>query len=410
MDKHVLALICALAVLALTAQDGLAQDGKDSIALFNEASDLAEKGQFEDAIAIWVMVADVIPDKYRPVVQVNLGLAYKNLGKLPQAWHHLGLYLQSQPDGDKEAQTWRAEVETELLKTHTRVTVNCEPSDAQLFIQGEGTAKPYPCPMTWWFKPGKRIIQVERDGYQKKMEVLNVEQGKDLAVTAKLATTEEYGYLEIRGNRRAVPVFLNGMLEGKVPFKRRLKPGAYELMLGPPGEMPWKKTVTIEPGQTVVEEPAIAQKTKKPVDTVEGKNDGNGTTVIAKPDPVKKSGTKKGLGWGLAGGGAAVGIGGLVCHLLAFSRNNGLQDDFPDGTADNKVAPEVVDAYNKAYDDEVKPLSTAAYVLYGVGGAALAAGVVVLILDAKDGNKDTATNLVPMLGSDHAGIGVSFTW
>jgi len=150
----------------------LAQEDKDPIALFNEASDLAEKGQLQDAIAIWLIVADDIPDKYKPVVQVNLGLAFKKTGKLPEAWHHLNVYADSIPDKDDEAVQWIGDIEQELSKTHHKISVSCEPEDARLSMQASKAA--YRCPLVWWFKPGKQVLSVSREGYKRSIEVLNL--------------------------------------------------------------------------------------------------------------------------------------------------------------------------------------------------------------------------------------------
>ena len=50
------------------------------------------------------------------------------------------------------------------------------------------------------------------------------------------------------------------------------------------------------------------------------------------------------------------------------------------------------EAYNKAYQDQVRPKEIASYVLYGVGGAAVVAGVVTWFV-RKPGRKDTKSTV-----------------
>jgi len=358
MSGFVRIVLLFVGMLLLGAAVVSAQEGKDPTALFNEASDLAEKGQFEEAVAIWEMVADVIPEKYRPVVQVNLGLAYKKLEKLPQAWYHLSRYLETQEQGDEEVEGWKSEVEGELRKTHAQLTIRCDPVDASVFLQGEGTAKPYPCPLVWWFKPGKRIIRVRKEGFEDKMEVLSVEPDrKEFVYSAKLTPKDQ--------------------------------------------------------GKSVTEKPADAQTSKPdppdpgPVEPGPGEiAPGQGT--ITRPATEPRS-ARKVAGWAMVGGGAAVVVGGFACHLAAYSRNENLKEQYPDGTEGSKVPPQAVEDYNSAYDEDVRPVSTAAWILYGAGGAAAVAGAVLLVLDAADGGKSTA-HVAPLFAPEGAGIGVSIAW
>jgi tetratricopeptide (TPR) repeat protein len=404
----------ALAVLALSATALLPTgasraQGKDPIALFNEASDLADKGQYEEAIAIWLMVADAIPEKYRPVVQVNLGLAYKKLGKHPQAYHHLSRYLAAKP-GDPDASGWLAEIKGLLAKTHVLCHVKCTPADARVFVQGE-SKDGYACPLDWWFEPGRRLVRAEKEGFEQKLEVVEVPAGKgELDVQVVLAATEQWGYLEVHGEGKSIQVFLDGMLEGKVPFRRKLKPGSYELMVGRPGELPWKKRVTVNVGETLVEKPDIAAPEEKPPQETLATQLGTPVHVAAKAE--NRAGAGPWWKWTLVGAGAVAAATGGALGYLAMERNEQLKRDFPDGTPESPAPIQHRELYDQAYDDEVRPKIISSYALYGVGGAMAVAGGILLLVG--EGEQEPAANdrfgLTPALLPDGAAMTFSISW
>ena len=137
------ALLTALLVLLAPLQSVAQQ--KTPIELFNEGSDLAEKGKLAEAVAIWVLVADDIPDKYKATVQVNLGQAYMQLNQPAEAWYHLNRYLATTDDA--EVAKWRQDLEKQLLKDHVRVSIRCVPADTTLVLQSAaGSANTYRCP------------------------------------------------------------------------------------------------------------------------------------------------------------------------------------------------------------------------------------------------------------------------
>lgn len=401
---HITAVLVAIATLC-AAPVG-AQPKKEPIRLFNEASDLADKGQLGDAVAIWLLVQNDIPDKYKPVVQVNLGLAYKKMDRFPEAWHHLSIYLKAQPK-DKDAARWLKDVEKKLKKTHARVTLTCQPDGARVLVQSEGSSQKYPCPLTWWFKPGKRPVRVMLDNHKPSLEMFEIKKaGQELSRTVILAPEHVYGHLVIEGDARAVQVFIDGMLEGKVPFRRKLKPGEYDVMVGPPGKIPWKKRITIVAGKTITEKPDVAFAVKavvKKPDPVE-KPVKHDPVVIARPGPGRSVEGPKWWYWGLIGGGAALLAGGGAMTVMAIGKDNDLADKYDKpGATDADVA-----AYEDDFDSEVRPLANTSYVLYGLGGAALAAGVTFLVLHFADRPDDTPMPIAvtPMPG----GMALTTTW
>ena len=390
------ALLALLLALMVPCRVGAQQ--RTPIELFNDGSDLAEEGKLAEAVAIWVLVADDIPDKYKATVQVNLGQAYKQLNRPVEAWHHLSRYLASNEDA--EVAGWRQELEKQLGKTHVRVDIRCVPAETTLVLQSAaGGAVPYRCPLTWWFEPGSHPVRADAEGHKGKVSMLQVKEGMAQELEIALESKQQYGHLVVEGDGRAVQVFLNGKLEGGVPFERKIRTGTYELMVGAPGKMPWRTTIVIEAGKTVTKAPDAARQEVAKPDIEEPTS----TLVVMAPDKPAKN--RKGLAWALLGAGVAGLAGGATLNGLAYGNNEDLRSDYPDGTSEVKAPVSNRDAYEAGYESDVKPLMIGAGVLYGVGAASAIAGTVLMILDAQN---ESETSVEPLAAPGT--IGLSFDW
>jgi hypothetical protein len=92
-----------------------------------------------------------------------------------------------------------------------------------------------------------------------------------------------------------------------------------------------------------------------------------------------------------------------VAHWLAHSRNETLNDQHLDATR-YPYGPDAKRSYDDAYDREIRPVVIASAVMYGVGGGALVAGVLLWVLrDPARGVNDKASrmDLLP-LAAPHA--------
>ena len=408
MKRWYIAMVMLAVVAGGFPRGAVAQEkADDPVAEFNEGVKLAGEGKWPDSVNIWLGLQGRMPEKHVPTWHLYLGMGNKALKHYPESWHHFTTYLQTSGKEDPATGKDLQEVEEKLVKAgFVKVGITCEPVGSMVSFHPPASslqppASTYACPLTWWFKPGKHQAWAVHAGCKaKELELDVLKRGGKAAFPAKLEDCK--GTLIIEGNRKATQVFINGSLEGKVPFERKLKAGEYKLMVGPPGEMPWKKTLSIQPGATVVETPALAQKVAAKAPEPDG--DGNGTTIVARPEEKKKGAGAEVTKWALFGGGLALVVVGGILNGASYSKNEDLHDKYPPDSAVHK------EAYNSAYDDEVKPLSTAAYVLYGVGAAAAAAGGVWVIVDAVKAapKRATGVSMAPMLGAGTAGAMVGW--
>jgi hypothetical protein len=403
----------------------------------------ARKGNLDSAILTWLDILDEVAESARPDIHANLAVAYKMGGHLAEAWHHLTTYLKTCGKEDKAAAKELQDVEGKLAVAYGKVGIACDPADASIYLQFEsgagvpalepggggdalvpepvaapaapsvpvGRGPAYSCPLTWWFLGGDHDVLVVKQGYRPQvLRVVASVRGGIGAFTARLEEIPVFGVLEVAGSGKAIQVFLNGALEGKVPFTRKLKPGTYELMVGRPGEEPWKKTINIEADKTVVERPPNAQPEVAQPDVVQPgiKNPGTGITQpggeTGRPFPTMPT--------VLMATGAALLLGGGITTYVAYDTNEGLLDKYPADELDYSKWVENRDNYQKEFSDSVKPLAATSYVLYGVGGAAAAAGAIWLIVDRQKGAGDQATGVTvsPFVAPTGAGLSLGFGW
>ena len=409
MMQKKLATACMLLSLALLSLPAAAQEKRSPEVLDRLSTDAmaaAQAGDFDKAIRIWEDILPELSGEGRAGLHYNLALAFKKVGRLPEAWHHLTSYLESIEKEDRKAGKMLEKLERKLSKTHRRVALACDPEPATLYFGLEAAGTAYSCPITWWFIPGKQFVHVKKKGFTAQTAQYDVrERGEKGVWMVKLVELPKHGWLVVEGGAKSVQVFLDGMLEGVVPFKRKLKEGEYKLMVGKSGEMPWEKTVVVKAGQTTVESPPNA---KAPAEIPVEPDPGVTRPAAAEEEPSHWA------QWALVGGGLGVMALGATLQGIGNSRESDLWDehhpgdlsDYDGSTAEyDKAAIEAQEAYDAAFEDDVQSVRTWSYVLYGVGGATAVAGAAWLIADAtaRPAKADTKIDVSPMMVPGGAG-------
>ncbi|MDP6946415.1 MAG: PEGA domain-containing protein, partial [Myxococcota bacterium] len=205
---------------------------------------------------------------------------------------------------------------------------------------------------------------------------------------------KSHGYLTISSTPEAAAIFVDGKRAGvdgaaTTPFGLFLTAATYEIRLEKSGHEPAVSTVAIEVGKlkplslTLVE---IAPEPPPP-------------PVVAPPTTEESAPAKSGLnlkqikaeessggglatpGWIAIGGGSAMVVGGVVCTILAGLKVPELEDYEERSNA--LEGPEKVQ-HDAEWGDEVADFNlkySLSFAFYGVGAAAIAAGVVLVILD-----------------------------
>jgi hypothetical protein len=176
-----------------------------------------------------------------------------------------------------------------------------------------------------------------------------------------------------------------------------MTPGKHTVSATAPGHKPRTVEVDVrERGDSGMREIRLAAvETTIPPDGGSGGSGTGGTTIVKPAEPKKPS---RGLEWALIGSGVALGVTGGIFHGIGYSKNEDLHDKYLNAD-DYPVADEAQNLYDDARGEQVRPKEIAAYVLYGVGGAAVVAGIVTWAVRKPGGRDERASGLTisPML-------------
>ena len=163
----------------------------------DRALELAQGGELDAAVAIWLDVLDEVSPKGRGDVHVNLAVAYKAMDRLPEAWYHLDAVLKLSGTEDLAVAAERAAVEKQLAGTHVPLRFSCNARDTMLFLTLERN-RPYPCPLRWWFPRGTedRIYAVAPEHQPGEVPIRAHELDRDRRVVVHLEVVEKAEVLD----------------------------------------------------------------------------------------------------------------------------------------------------------------------------------------------------------------------
>jgi tetratricopeptide (TPR) repeat protein len=186
---------------------------------------------------------------------------------------------------------------------------------------------------------------------------------------------------------------------GELGLALYIDPGVHEVTASAPGFETFSQKITLVEGKT--ETLAIPDLTAKPEQT---KPNANSEPPVVDTTPI--SPTRKYVGIGIGGAGiVAVGV-GLIIGVQAISANNKAKELCGNNLA---CSAENFDAGKKFVDDG-RSKATISTALVIVGGAAVAAGIVVYLTAPRARERHTAVRLVPVIHAAGAGIGFAGTF
>jgi len=386
--------IATMAVVLLLPAAVLAQEAQDPAARLAKARELADGGRLAEAMKVWEDVVGLLPEGERTPVHLELAKACRKFGRLAEAWYHFDKYIRTAAQPVPEATTERETVEKALARTHCRVDFSSEPAGAVLHFDETGEGPGYATPFTFWVKPGMQMLTGMLDGYEmRSIQFASCAAGSSAAQKLTLTPLEQFGVLQLAGQEIGAEVFLNGRPEGTIPFRKKVAAGTWEVVVSKPGRPAWRAQIVVPAGGTVVERPDIPK---------------SGKIEEIRPVETGDEGGSSWWKWAMVGGGVAlVGVGGTL-NGMAYTRNEDLKKKYPDGTLWNPVSPKVPALYQQEYDNDVQPMATGAWILYGVGGAAAVAGAVLLIVDAA--SEPGKATVVPLVDGDVLGMSATFSF
>lgn len=184
--------------------------------LSNLALELARGGRLEDAVQVWRALSGRVETSSLPDVELNLGLAYRKLGRLEPAWHYLRRFVAARPEETRVAKELAA-VEALLTQTHARVQFQCESPMVALRFEDGFEASIWPCPLEWWLEPGEHRVAAEVGDVVVVLPVRVSAQRTDLRILVPAITVPVEAVtrpLQVGGEQAAVSVAYGNSVSG----------------------------------------------------------------------------------------------------------------------------------------------------------------------------------------------------
>jgi hypothetical protein len=360
------------AVVSLAPAEGTCADPKQ---LDEEARALAGKKQWDQAIGKWREALPQVKPEYRNIIEKNIGRAYQNWGKLPNAWHHFKLAARLVKE-DVQLFEWKSEVEKQLAQAgHCKVTLATTPPGALatcVAFEGESATL---TPFEWYFPKGTYIISFEMPDHAKATRSLELKDCSEGSVEVALTPLSKEGTLLLAGAIDDASVTIDGGRLDVPPEGVRLAPGSYVVEVTRPGVIPYRTTVTVEAGKPTTVTVPLGERIFLP---------GGGKETKEKAVP----------GWAYAvfGVGLATTVTGVALLGAASSRASDLEDEYSGAVGSEAEKKQKMDDYEAEKSEKVTPLRAAGAVLTGVGGAATIIGAVAWgVAGRRKGDQSTAS-------------------
>ena len=228
------------------------------------------------------------------------------------------------------------------------------------------------------------------------------------AVDAALAGEHLEVVIDVEGRDGEVLVEEGGKLRAyPEPLTWWFRPGDYKLSVRARDGALRQHNLRIAPGRTRYLLPARAAVKVPPKDPPD-----DPPPIVEPPPPSSRWARVPAWKWALLGVGAAAVIGGGVTYGVADARLSDLRTDFrrdhPSGSRTPASRPSIEAAWDDAVASDVQPLEVSSYVLWGVGGAAVVTGAVLVSLELL-GDEPPAPG-IPTLAPAAAGQGLLLNW
>ena len=362
--------LCSVVLILLVATSTAAGSPSESDpkALDEKAREYAAKEQWDEAIELWRSALGRVTDKHARIIHTNIGRAYQKWGKFPQAWYYLTRAAKLNP-GDAKVTGWRAEVEKALREQGLcRTQVMSQPPGATVSAAVFGEEEALATPFVWWFPVGSHVVSFEKAGYGKQAKTLELADCTTTTFSAKLKEKLIIGAVTFVGDLQGATVRIDNATVAPDPAGIRLKPGTYEITVDRPGAKVWSSKVVVKAGETAeVRVPEALEITPPP-------------------------GTTKSPWWTYStfGVGTAAVVAGTITYIAARSRLNDVDEKYSVDVGSEQAKQDLLDQHAAEIDDRVRPLETASYVLWGVGGAAALVGGILAF--GKDWSKSASSD------------------
>jgi len=332
-----------------------------------------------------------------PASIYNISLLYLSRLKLPVLAYTYAIRYQelarTQADRD-DATRLLAQIETALSTTHGRLVVTSTPAKVDLWTDQKSPDSHLERPDVW-LPIGEHILIAEASGYESEKMPFSLKAGFKTEIILTLRQIQ--GQLKVESKTKDLAVSIDGVYAGSAPTEKKVNAGEHLVKAEAPGFMPFAQKVTLGPGETLV---VHADLTQMPSQVVATKPIVPAAVAAPPSPPTSSRAPNHTLAWVTMAGGTAFLVTGTILYGLAYK-------DYQDAGDMKRSSYPTNKEFDSAFDskiDDGKGKATASYVLWGVGGAALATGIVLYFTA-----NSSSTALVPA-GPGCPGLTAHMTW
>lgn len=376
-----------LLTLALPAT-GLAQDASDDAqvdpeydAMRQRAIQAFQAGEFAKAADLFEQAFTLNPQGN---LLYNIGMCHDKAGNTVDAVTWYQRFMDAVPDSPKRPEVARrvAELQENLKGKYENVTVNTDPGGALIFIDDKARGAMGESPLTFKLFPGSYTVIAEKEGFEPTKQRIEVVEGAPGMFDLTLLPKGAVATVNLRVPERDADILVGPRRVGKSPLEEplRLPEGTHEIVVMKPGFATWKGSVTVRGGET--KDVAVSLIPEGGEELASGGGGGGGPGLW----PIITMGA----------GAAALG-GAVFTGLSAKNLHDQLDKKEKDGEL---IAKQDVDTGNS--------LVMTTNVLMGVGGAAVAGGLLWWLMGDSGGEPAVTGALAPTEGGSTVHLGGTF--
>ena len=213
---------------------------------FFAGAQLFEEANYEGALAEFEASYRVLP---QPVVLFNIAQTQRSLFRYDEAVENFGQYLREGADRiPMPRQRQVRQTIAELERRIAAIRLNVVPAGATVLIDGRSVGQS-PLPLAIRMSAGRRVIEVEADGYLPLREEIEVIGRTPRTIDVRLARRNTAGSLAVTAAPADAALRIDGLEVGHAPVRRQLPQGGHVIEAVLPGYEVYRTAIQLAPQQ-----------------------------------------------------------------------------------------------------------------------------------------------------------------
>jgi len=375
--QNMLRSLLPIAIFLSFAAPSFGDDKAEAKAKFMEGVDRFGQEDYPAALAAFEASYRLNP---KPKVLYNIGMCQKALYRYVES---IATFEKLLAEGGSDLkpklnQEVKAALD-EMEKLVGKVVLTGAPDGAEVRVDGVAVGKT-PFASSLVLDPGSRAIEVSKPGFEPLYAEITVPSGAEIAVRAGLAPARAVLKVDCREKDGLVSV--DGLLVGPCPYEGPVDPGKHVVVIRAPGRKDVSRNVETTAGGTALV--AVSLEAAPPPPEEAQKN-----APAPAPEAEKSSHNLYLFVGGItctALGAAGLGVGGYYTFKAYSDQDDGRKAA---GVGDTKTYNDVKN--NRLPEDQAGMIAG-----FAAGGALVATGVILLILDkTSEGKEEDKISVLP---------------